>query len=81
MTSNLYKSPFSTPSTKSAHTPVPGMSCMACCSAFQALKSPTTRTSRAFGAQTAKRVPRMSGRSESRTVITIAPSRFQHSLS
>ena len=78
-TLNLYSAPVPIPSTNSAQTPDPGTRCMA--SPLQPLKSAFSRTSAAFGAQTANRVPWISPRSSSIRVTSWAPSRRQHSVS
>ncbi len=78
-TLNLYKAPSLTPSTNSTQTPEPGIRCMA--SPVHQLKSALSRTSRAFGAHTANRVPVTSPRSSSKTVTGWAPRRRQHSVS
>ena len=54
---NLYLAPGPTPGTNSSHTPAPPSDRMGWARPSQKLKSPVTRTPRAFGAQTANAVP------------------------
>jgi hypothetical protein len=53
----LYRTPSPMPGTKSSHTPTPPSERIGYARPFQWLKSPVTRTPRAFGAQTANEVP------------------------
>ncbi len=55
--SNLYSSPSPMPGTNSSHTPVEPSDRMGKPVPSQKLKEPATRTPRAFGAHTEKRVP------------------------
>ena len=59
-TRNLYISPFFTPGTKAHHTP-PSHLYIGAAAPSQPLKSPTTETSFALGAQTMKRCISSSG--------------------
>jgi len=68
--SNLYFVPWSTPGTNSSQIPDVPSERIGCRRPSQELKSPTTETERAFGAQTAKAVPRTPSSSR-----TWAPSR------
>jgi hypothetical protein len=61
-TSNLYRAPAVTPGTKISQTPESPSDRMAWVVPCQWLKSPTTRTARALGAQTANAVPSTSPR-------------------
>ena len=54
---NLYRVPGPTPGTNSSQTPAPPSDRIGWARPSQKLKSPTTRTPRAFGAQTANAVP------------------------
>ena len=54
---NLYLAPGATPGTNSSQTPAPPSDRMGWARPSQKLKSPTRRTPRAFGAQTANAVP------------------------
>jgi hypothetical protein len=54
---NLYRSPAPTPGTKSSQIPADPSERIGCTRSFQKLKSATTATERAFGAQTANAVP------------------------
>src|SRR5699024_50853 len=55
--SYLYFAPALTPGRNTSHTPVVPRDRIAAPRPSHPLKSPTTRTARAFGAQTAKEVP------------------------
>src|ERR1035437_6214237 len=55
--SNLYLAPPAAPGMKISQTPDPPSERIGCACPSQKLKSPITRTPRAFGAQTAKAVP------------------------
>src|SRR5665647_3372566 len=57
-TSYLYRLSSVTSGMKSSHTPVDPNERIGCTEPSHSLKSPTTRTARAFGAQTANEVPR-----------------------
>ncbi len=78
-TSYLYRAASQTPSTNRAHTPEPGTKDIA--SPAQELKSPLTRTSCAFGAQSANRVPSTSPRPASGSVTTCEPRDRQQAVS
>src|ERR1700735_2546363 len=66
---NLYRVPGPTRGTNSSHTPDGYRSRIGWRRLSQVLKSPISDTARAFGAQTANRVPRTPS-----TVIGLAPS-------
>ena len=73
--SYLYLAPAATPGTNSSQIPEEPRARIGCSRPSQELKSPTTRTARALGAQTANAVPATPS-----TVISWAPS-FCHSRS
>ena len=57
--------PGATPGMNSSHTPAPPSERIGCARPSQKLKSPTSLTPRAFGAQTANAVPVSDGRAPS----------------